>query len=34
MEDGVYEVSSFRPLEALGYLTARVRQTLGEALEK
>ncbi len=33
-EEGVYEVSSFRPLEALGYLTARVRQTLADALEK
>ncbi|HTS51680.1 MAG TPA: hypothetical protein VMH26_00240, partial [Burkholderiales bacterium] len=33
-EEGVYEVSSFRPLEAVGYLTARVRQTLGDALER
>ena len=32
--EGVYEVSSFQPLEAVGRLTARVRQTLGDALKK
>jgi DNA-binding MarR family transcriptional regulator len=32
--EGVYEVSSFRPFEAVGHLTARVRQTLGDALKK
>jgi hypothetical protein len=32
-EEGGYAVCSLQLLEAVGYLTARVRQTLGETLE-
>jgi MarR family transcriptional regulator, multiple antibiotic resistance protein MarR len=33
-EEWVCEVSSFQPLEVVGCLTARVRQTLGDAMKK